>query len=884
MLNRLRSLVRALVHRREFEHGMAEELRFHVDTFAADLGRGGMSKEEAARQARAAFGSVATVREECQQARGLRFFDWLRQDVRYALRILARTPSFTAALVLSLGLGIGATTAVFSLVDAVLLRSLPVMRPGELFFLAHGEGDAPGTNSNYPLFERYRSLPVFAGVTAFRAETLQVGTGDGSVELVPGQFVSGSYHAVIGTPMALGRGFASESDRPTSDDGIAVISDAFWTRRFGRSPDVLGHTLRVGGRQVTIVGVTATGFRGLVPGTSIDITLPLSMYVLDDPTFLTAFDGFTSMPIVARLRQGTPEPQALAAADGVLQQFMQEPAVAWARGEAFSRARLVPAGLGDHGLRRQYATPLLVSMAMAALVLLIASANAANLLLARSSARAREVALRLCVGAGRGRLIRQFLTESVIVALASGAAGLLCAYWGTAAIVALFSVWQQPLVLDVAVNARVFAFASLISLATGLVFGLVPALESARVDLAPTLKGNDGQRRTHGPGLVSHGLIVAQVALCVVVLTVAALLVQSVRNLKTQPTGFDAARVLLFDLSCATTVQPATQCGSLVRQLLDRLTNLPGVTSVAVSTMTPTNTEGRFRGLALVGKPLTPEASGVFENVVSPRYFDTLGVPLLRGRDFTVHDADPDRRVAIVNDRTARYIFGDEEAIGRTIAWGSTPNEPIEIIGVVGDTKQNSLREDAPRMVYTPLSPQGGQIAIKMGGVPLTVVPAVRDQAHQVSRDLLVARVRTMEDQIDSALVSERALMLLTTAFAIVAAILTCIGLYGVMSFQVARRTREIGIRLALGELPQSVLAGVLRRAMRVSVAGLAVGLVCAILATRLVSAFLYGLSPQDPLTLAAVALGLLATALLAGWLPARRAARIDPLLAIRSE
>jgi putative ABC transport system permease protein len=348
--------------------------------------------------------------------------------------------------------------------------------------------------------------------------------------------------------------------------------------------------------------------------------------------------------------------------------------------------------------------------------------------------------------------------------------------------------------------------------------------------------------------------------------------------------GFDATRVLLFDLRCAATVQPAAQCGALVTQLLDRLTNLPGVTSVAASTMTPTNTVGRFRGLALVGKPATPDASGVFENVVSPRYFDTMGVPILRGRDFTVQDVDLNRKVAILNERTARYVFGDENAIGRTIAWGSAPDEPIEIIGVVGDTRQNSLREDAPRMVYTPLSPRGGQIAIKASGAPLALVPAVRDQARQVSRDLLVARVRTMEDQVDSSLVRERALMLLTSAFAIVAAILTCIGLYGVMSFQVARRTREIGIRLALGETPRSVLAGILRRTTRLSVIGIAVGLVCAVVAARLISAFLYGLSPQDPLTLATVALCLVAAALLAGWLPARHAARIDPLVAIRSE
>ncbi len=885
MFSRLRSVVRAIVRRGEFERGMSEELQFHIDTYATDLERGGLTRDEAVRQARATFGSVDAVREDCQHARGLRFFDWLRQDVRYALRLMARAPAFTAVLVLSLGLGIGATTAIFSLIDAVLLRSLPVSRPDELFFLAHGEGDAPGTNSNYPLFDRYRSLTVFAGVTAFRVQTLQVGAeGEGSVDLVPGQFVSGNYHAVVGTPMALGRGFALEPDRPRGDAGIAVISDTFWTRRFGRSRDVLGQTLSVGGRTVTIVGVTAAGFRGLVPGTSIDITLPLSMYVLDDTTFLDAVDGFTSMPIVARLRHDTSEPQALAAADVVFRRFMEEPAVRWARGEAFSRARLVPAGRGDDGLRRQYRAALLALMAMAALVLLIASANTANLLLARSSARAKEVAMRLCVGAGRGRLVRQFLTESVMLALAGGAVGLVCAYWGTASVVALFSVWQQPLVLDVSVNARVFGFASAVALLTGFAFGLAPALRGADVDFTPTLKGSPGQQQAGGVRHLNHGFVVVQMALCVVVLTVAALLTQSVRNLKTQPVGFDAERVLLLDLRCASTVQPTTRCGALVRQLLDRLPTLPGVTSVAASTMTPTNTSGLFTGLALVGKSNTPDARGVFSNLVSPEYFQTMGIPVLRGRAFTVQDTELNRKVAILNERTARYVFGDENPIGRTIAWGSAPDSPIEVVGVVGDTRQNSLREEAPRMVYTPLSPRGAQTAIKTTGAPVALAPAVRDLARQVSHDLIVARVRTMDDQVDSSLVRERALMLLSSAFALVASILTCVGLYGVMSFHVARRTREIGIRLALGEAPRSVLAGILRQTTLLSVVGIAVGVACAVVVARLVSAFLYGLSPRDPLTLSAVSIGLVATALLAGWLPARRAARVDPLVAIRSE
>ena len=706
MVRRLQSFLRALFRRGRFERGMADEIQFHLDAYDADLRRSGLSPVEASRRARAAFGGVEGVREECRQARGLRFFDWLWQDVRYSLRLMKRAPAFTAVAVLSLGLGIGANTAIFSLIDVVLLRPLPVTRPGELYFLAHGEGDFPGTSSNYPLLERYRSAPVFSGVTAFRARAFRVST-EGAVELVPGQFVSGNYHAVVGAPIIHGRGFVSEPDRPSGDAETAVISEGYWVRRFGRAPDVLGRTLAVEGRTVTIVGVTAARFGGFAPETSIEITLPLSLYVLTDAKFLDSSDGFTSMPIVARLRRDVSESQALAAADTLFQRFMEEPAVRWARAQktdAYSRARLVPAGRGGYGLRQQYRVPLLALMGMAALVLLIASANIANLLLARSSARAREVAMRLCAGAGRWRLVRQFLTESVVLALAGGAAGLLFAHWGTALIVTLFSSWQQPLGLDVSMNIRVFAFASGIALATGLAFGVAPALRATAVDLTPILKGNQGGGATGGLSLLNRGIIVAQVALCVVVVAVAALLGQSVRNLKAQQAGFDPARVLLLDLDSASPVRPASERRALYAEVLDRLATLRGVTSASASTMTPIHTAGTFRGLALAGLPNTPDARGVFANEVTGQYFQTLGIRVLRGRAFTDQDVAPGRRTAVINERTARYVFGDADPIGRTIAWTSAPDDPIEVVGVVEDTKRGSLRDDAPRMVYTPLS------------------------------------------------------------------------------------------------------------------------------------------------------------------------------------
>jgi predicted permease len=888
MAGRIRSFLRALVGRGGFERDMADELRFHIEACTADLQRSGLSAEEASRQARAAFGGLDGVSEACRQARGLRTLDWLWQDVRYSLRLMRRAPAFTAAAIVSLGLGIGANTAIFSLVDAVLLRTLAVARPGELFFLAHGEGDAPDFSSNYPLYERYRSVPVFSGVSAFLTAPLRVHS-DATIEFVPGQFVSGNFHAVVGAPIIRGRGFVSEPDRPGGDAGIAVISEGYWERRFGRAPDVLGRTLMVGGRPMTIVGVTAARFTGLVPGAPVDITIPLSQHVLTDRGFLESQDGFTSMPIVARLGPDVSPSQAIAAVDTVFQLFMQEPSVRWARKlfpGTYSRARLVPAARGAHELRREYRDPLLALMGLAMLVLVIASANLANLLLARSSVRVREVAMRLCVGAGRGRLVRQFLTESTLLALVGGAFGLLVASWGSSLIVAAFSSWQQPLVLDVSLNLRVLGFATGLALLTGVTFGLAPALRASAVDLMRLVKGSRPGGAAGGLSLLNRGLIVVQVGLCVVVVAVAALLAQSVRNLKAQPVGFDPARLLLFDLDAAVPRRPAAERRALFAEVLQRLQALPGVASTSASTMTPIHDADSFRGLVLEGFPKTPEAQGVYANAVSAQYFRTMGIRILRGRPFDDGDATATRRVAIVNERTAKHVFGDADPIGRTIAWGSNPNDPVEIVGVAEDTSRESLRTDAPRMVYEPLSepPNRVQVAVKMTGEPIALIGGVRDLVRTVSRDLVVDLVRTMDDQVDGSLVRERGLAALSTGFAVLASVLACVGLYGVMSFHVARRTREIGIRLALGGPPRSVVAGILRHAATLSLWGIVAGVAGALVATDVVSAFLFGLSGTDPLTLAGVSLSVAATVLAAGYLPARRAARIDPLHAIRDE
>ncbi|MGH9329471.1 MAG: ABC transporter permease, partial [Vicinamibacterales bacterium] len=554
MIDRLRSLLTALFRRSRFEDGMADELRFHVDAYADDLVRSGVPRDEAARRARLEFGGVEGVKEECRQARGLRLFDELRQDIRYAGRLMAKTPGFTAAAILSLALGMGANTAIFSVMDAVLLRMVPVKDPGQLYFLAHGTGDNPGLSSTYPLFERYRGhLDVFAGITAYNIQQFKVSTEAGA-ELVDGQFVAGNYHDVLGVRFVLGRGFASEPNQPTDGTPIAVISNTYWARRFGRAADVIGKTLLVQGKMVAIVGVTGAGFHGLRPGRHLDITLPMSVKVLDDPGFLDRHDTWTGLNIVARLKSGITDTRALAGVDTAFQQYMSGPEQDWVRRggrtpDGLSVARLVPAGRGTGALRTQYDRSLRVLMAMVGVFLLIACANVANLMLARASTRVKEVAVRMSVGAGRARLVRQFLTESLLLALCGGAVGLLVSLWATTAIVSVFRAGQVPVVLDAAPNGRVLAFTTAISLLMGIAFGLVPSLKATRMDVTPTLKENSASP-TGGRGSVPAGkaLAVCQVALCVLLIACTGLLVRSFRNLKTLDAGFQKENVLLFYL------------------------------------------------------------------------------------------------------------------------------------------------------------------------------------------------------------------------------------------------------------------------------------------------------------------------------------------------
>jgi predicted permease len=897
MLSRLRSFLDILARRARFERQMGEEMQLHLELRAADLERGGLPRAEARRRARLEFGGLDSAKDDCRQARGVRLLDEFVQDLRYAARLMTRTPGFTAAAILSLALGIGANTAIFSLIDAVMIRTLPLADVSALRFVAHGTSPATaGSSSNYPLFERYQALAdVFSGVTAYSVTGFKVETPDG-LESVDGLWVSGNFHGLLGVEIAHGRGFVAERDRAVGDAMWAVISDGYWSRRFGRDPDVIGRAITVDGRPIAIVGITAPSFTGLVPGLRPDLTLPLSIRAIDEPQYLDMHDTWTNLTIVARLRPDRTESAALAATDTAFQQYMSEPENQWIRKQspsgAFANGQLVPAARGSGVLRRQYEIALKVLMAMVAIVLLIASVNVANLLLVRGAARAKEVAIRLCVGGGRPRLIRQFLTESALLALCGGALGLLFARWGTGAILGLLNVTESPVLLDVSPSPRVLAFTAGVSLLTGLAFGLWPAIRATRLDLTPALKDGAVGIIVGRRWSTSHALVASQVALCVLVLTVAALMVRTLYNLKTLEAGFERGNLLLFTLDTFGTPVPPAQRAELYRQVVEHLQPLPGVRYVSASTSSPVHTSGNSRALVVppgVTVPDTPEGRGAWATLVTPEYFETLGIDFLRGRGFTAADANPRQKVAVVNATMARFIAGDRDPLGKTFSFRGDPDDLITIVGVVEDTHQMSLREAPPRTVYTPLayaSPAPSQLMIELRTAqqPLAVAGAARDAVRDVSKDVVIRYVRSIDEQIDASLVRERLLAMLSSSFALLALLLSAIGLYGVMSYNVTRRAREIGIRIALGAARSHVLATVLMQTLVVTVAGIIVGAVAAVLTTEALSSFLFDLSPRDPVTLAAVCIALLLTSLAASVLPAHRAATVDPVRAIRTE
>ena len=827
----------------------------------------------------------------------LTFFESFFQDLRFILRTLAKAPAFTSVVVLSLVLGIGANTAIFSLINAALLKMLPVRNPEQLVQLKGVDYWFP-----YPVYKNFRDHnQVFSGVVAFQSLNDMDVEVNGRGAIAKGQVVSGNYFPVLGINAIVGRTILAQDDNAPGGSSVAVISYEYWARRFGLDPAVIGKEIVINNAPFTIIGVSPPEFFGLQPGERIDVSIPLTTIekvwpgyaARGTPYYVLTCPFRNWIRVMGRLKPGVTPERALANLEPTYRQAVSE-ALQALNGSPFtrrtilhSRLELAPGGQGLGALRQRFSKPLLILMAGVTLLLLITCANVANLLLARANARSKEIAVRLTVGAGRLRLIRQFMTESVLLASAGGGLGLLLAFWASHSLVALLLRSSTPISLSVSPNGSVLVFTLVVSLIAALFFGLMPALRAARPDFAPALvEITRAAGRSGGRSRFARSLIVLQIATSFVLLAGAGLLVRSLRNLKNLYPGFNKDNVLLFAVNPDLVGYKDTD--ALYRTLLERIRRLPGVQAASFSMNTPLS--GHFSATTVKveesGKELIPAEL----NLVGPAYFTTLETSILRGRDFT--DADQARapKVAIVNESFAHYFFGDSNPLGRRISipdWVADPSW-CQIIGVVRDDVQLDLRQPPRPAAYMPASqsglPSGVSFEIRTAIKPAAITTAVLHTIAQVDSRLPVFDIRTLDEQLDDSLIAERLIAALSTVFGAVALLLACVGLYGLTTYAINRRTAEFGIRMALGATRVEITGMVLRETSELLLIGLGIGIPSGIAAARLIQSELYGLKSYDPGTMLSAVFIMASIAVWAAYLPARRAARVDPMAALRTE
>lgn len=821
------------------------------------------------------------------------WFGGFWQDLRYGLRTLRRSPGFATVAVLSMALGIGANTAIFSLLDAVLLKLLPVKNPEQLVLLRHTGARENSGGFPYSSYTQLRDKnQVFSGLLAYSLIPLSVSIDDQIEPVISGQLVSGSYFETLGVGAAVGRMLTPDDDRLPGGHPVCVISYGYSKRRFSGSPDVVGRTIRISGAPFVVVGVTPREFFGLEVGRSPDISVPLMMQAQVMPSIerLTEKTQLNDwLHVMGRLKPGVAMPQVLASLEVLYGQIVQELVTRFAsEGAGFvrylaeQRIALSPGSQGISDLRGQFSKPLLVLMVFVGLVLLAACANVTNLLLARATVRQKEIAVRLAIGAGRARLIRQLLTESVLLAIVGGAVGLLFAYWGTGSLLAL----QRDIRVAAPLDARLLAFTFAVSLLTGVIFGIAPAFRAIQVS-------------SHSPSHSRLGrmLVVSQVALSVVLLIGAGLLLRSLEKLRSVDAGFQRDHVLVTRLEPAGSDRKTSQLAARYDQLLARISALPGVRVASLAGASPITRGGwAIPGVALVSAPPGADAR-ISWTQVFPKSFEALGIPLLAGRDFGPQDAgrfspqpaDSSHLVAIVNHTMARQLFGDQNPIGKRFGMSGRSPAQIEVIGVVKDTRFGSLREKIAPMFFLPFSQANtgrGQMTLEVrtAGDATGIAAAIRREVRTLDPNALPFAVETLNSQVEASLSQERLIGFLSSLFGALAWALASVGVYGLMSYNVARRTRELGIRMALGAEPGDVLRIVLRDTLALVALGIVTGVPVAMGMGRLFSALLFGLTPSDPIALSAAAAIMFVTGTVAGYWPARRASRVDPMVALRYE
>jgi predicted permease len=833
-------------------------------------------------------------------------------DLRLAIRGLRRSPLFAGVAILSLALGIGANTAIFTLIDQVLLRKLPVAEPDRLVMIyqrANNMGSNMGSRMNsYPLYQDLQQKAEPLSEVLCRRLTAASISVDNQTERVEAEMVSGNYFSMLGVKPAIGRVFNSrEDDQVYRGHPVVVLSYGYWVSRFARDPGVVGKKILVNDYPMTIVGVSADGFAGLDPAQSPQLRVPILMKEIMMPDFgWLRFDDRRArwVQVFGRLKPGYTIESAQAPLQGLFSQIrtyeMTLPAAKdWSKysRDEFMKGRLLltSASVGYSPLRNDFSTALLVLMGMVGLVLLIACANVANLLIARAFMRQKEIAVRLSLGSSRGRLVRQLLVESLVLSFAGGALGLAIAFALTRTLLALIPSQGQPLLISASPDPRILAFTLILTFATGIVFGLLPALRASRPDPWTTLKDTMGSiAGTGGSLFLRKGLVTAQVALSFLLLFGAGLFVRSLQNLKSTDAGVALDNLVAFQVAPALSGYDNNRATIFYRALLERLRAVPGVQSAALASVPLLAGDEWDSSMAVEGhQEKDGEDMQAFMNAVSPDYFKTMKIPFLEGHDFKDSDAkdfsdfDKQTGVAIVNRRFAEHFFPGRSAVGKRIGFGGGPKAKlnIEIIAVVADSLYEGPREGVHRQVFLPnWGKNSGVLYVRTQTASASAYNLLRGQVRELDPAMPVYGMKTVEGQLDETLLTDRLIAMLSAGFGLLATLLASIGLYGVMAFVVARRRKELGIRLALGAQPGILIWLVMREVLLLLAIGLAIGVPAAMALGRYVSAQLYGIQPHDPAIAGWTIVLLTAVSAAAGLIPAQRASRIDPILALRTE
>ena len=897
---------RALVTPRRLDRTLDDELQFHLDLLAADYERRGFTADAARLAARRDFGGIEPIKEAHRDRRTWRWIEDAAHDARYALRTLRKNPSFTAVATLTLALGIGANTALFSVIDALILRKLPVARPDELVLFAADEGQGPlNTYFSYPLYEDFRDhATTLSGVAIFgdiAQRQLRLDAAAPAVEPVKAAAVSGNFFSVLGVQAALGRMLAADDDRRGDAQSVAVISHDYWVGRLGADPSIIGRRVTMSGVPLTIIGVTPDGFFGADVSGAPELWWPIQLTSRLDPEGRNSLSerNTEARRIIGRLRPGRTRAEANAELAVWLDRETADRfervrqrrggVVADADRAAFRRSlSLQPGATGDTFLRQRFARPLVILMMVVAVVLLIACANVANLLLSRAASRTTEISLRMAIGAGRLRLVRQMLTESALLSIGGAAIGLLAAL-GIDRVLLSF-VPGENTVLRAGLDMRVLAFTAVIAVATGLLFGIAPAVFATRRHATLAIGERAATAGRRQKLLVQHGLLASQVALSVIVLVAAGLFSRSLRNLHGLDLGFEPERLTVFML-VAPIDYDAQHRAQLAQAVVDRLVQRSDVGAASYSLFGLLSNMNRSLNVVVPGRTAPPgESARSLGAFVSPGYFAATGTRLLRGRDFSGDDIAGAPRVAVISQTMEKRFFAGDALGKQFMQQGpSRLDGPYDIVGIAEDAKYRTLREDSLPVFYVPIAQQASpppqlplQVEVRTGGAGALTDADIRRLVRDADPSVIVNGVQSMGTVVDRTLSQDRLLATLASLFGVLALIVAAVGVYGVRSFAVSRRTNEIGIRMALGASRLSILAPVLGQGVAVSVIGMAAGIAITIPLTRYVAMLLFQVSERDGLTFVGVSAVLGVVAALASYVPARRATRVDPLVALR--